>query len=937
MKIGTPKEFCVKRLTTKAVGKRGNGAPHLRHPRSSLVSATPASSPSPLKKTTALGLTAALLGLLFPSVASADYTHPKNNWEYVPNTVHEREGVLYNAFFDTEHLEIEFPEAYMNGNLYLDSNNDNLPNELNVLAETMERAWTEFIEMGYESPRNVFNITQLYVLVDVDEDLIDRNLLGYATVSENSKGEPTFPYIVLNGKDLLLGKNRSRTEAEEARLQEFYATAVHELFHIFQFGYNPEFVYAYDNVNFAEGSAEWVTDVILPTHQGYERDLADYLGYPEYSLFGVNRPNEYFKYGTALWPKFLSEKYDNILIRRIFEAYFKQAIEAGEWYNSVITATEGTLQQIAKTDLAKAYQEFMIWNYDQTRYKEGWNYPDVKIQETVNKFPYNRETSTVGEYYARPRLYGSNYIVLETKDKGQDLTVRFEGHEDAKWGLVFLADSGGKVEELKRTVIFPKEKTATVQLAGAGDYEKVVMIVSVIGSADAYDFATESGYKYNYTAEFADQSSTLVQPGVSFESNALNQPKPFDGKGFADVASNHKNSRAIRYLKENNVISGYPDGTFQPGKTINRAELMKILVTNQGLNPDPAFYKSCFPDVTEEWFAPYVCYAEAQGWVDGYPDGTFKPANTVNKVEALKMLLNSRGIVVTNQVSALPFSDTKSSDWYAPYLDSAYRFGLLEEAEGGKMNPSSGMDRGAASENIYRLLQILRTGTPGPDRGVELPAMADYLNFKEGVWWTMRDEATDTAETLTMTRNCTEYPNCLVMESPSGKTYVVMKGNRVNTYKGVSEWGTILFHPFQTLVSDRDFVQYVKLEGTISLESLGVPLKYNLIDSIVKFEVMDGEEQITTEAGTFTARKVKSTILVNAEGTLTIDEEGTKIPVELEMIVEEMDYLVTGVGTVRNESITTVRLFGEAVEERMGEIPEPEVTEETSVLVEWGE
>ena len=42
--------------------------------------------------------------------------------------------------------------------------------------------------------------------------------------------------------------------------------------------------------------------------------------------------------------------------------------------------------------------------------------------------------------------------------------------------------------------------------------------------------------------------------------------------------SEHPNETAIQYLYDNGVIQGYPDGTFRPEDTVKRGELIKILV-----------------------------------------------------------------------------------------------------------------------------------------------------------------------------------------------------------------------------------------------------------------------------------------------------------------------------------------------------------------------
>ena len=194
--------------------------------------------------------------------------------------------------------------------------------------------------------------------------------------------------------------------------------------------------------------------------------------------------------------------------------------------------------------------------------------------------------------------------------------------------------------------------------------------------------------------ETVDEDSTTESDGGSME-NDLEIP-------FNDVVSSHDNADAIVYLYEQGVISGYDDGSFQPDKTVNRAELLKILVEGQGVTPDADTYKDCFPDVAADWYAKYVCYAYEEGWVSGYPDGTFLPAQTVNKVEALKMLVNSQELEVSSGTEN-PFDDVTVEDWFEPYVTKAKELGILEET-GSTFSPSGEMARAGISENLYRLL-----------------------------------------------------------------------------------------------------------------------------------------------------------------------------------------------------------------------------------------
>ena len=107
---------------------------------------------------------------------------------------------------------------------------------------------------------------------------------------------------------------------------------------------------------------------------------------------------------------------------------------------------------------------------------------------------------------------------------------------------------------------------------------------------------------------------------------------------FTDVDANTTYNQAIKYLKDNKIVQGYSDGSFAPQKTINRAEFTKILVSS--INPAPTG-NNCFSDVSDQWFAPYICQAKQSKFVSGYADGTFKPDQEINFSEAAKIIANT--------------------------------------------------------------------------------------------------------------------------------------------------------------------------------------------------------------------------------------------------------------------------------------------------------
>lgn len=177
---------------------------------------------------------------------------------------------------------------------------------------------------------------------------------------------------------------------------------------------------------------------------------------------------------------------------------------------------------------------------------------------------------------------------------------------------------------------------------------------------------------------------------------------------FSDVGKDNKYYFAINFLKEKNIIKGYDDGTFRPDQTINRAEALKIIFLSRDLLglPGGNETKISFPDVkNNDWFAGFVKKAVDLKIVEGYQDGTFKPANQITAGESLKIMMT--GLIKNYQLSDVkenPFTDVIVDQWYTPYLADAKNLQFIEANEDGSYSPNRSMSRGDFAEAIYRIL-----------------------------------------------------------------------------------------------------------------------------------------------------------------------------------------------------------------------------------------
>lgn len=173
---------------------------------------------------------------------------------------------------------------------------------------------------------------------------------------------------------------------------------------------------------------------------------------------------------------------------------------------------------------------------------------------------------------------------------------------------------------------------------------------------------------------------------------------------FTDVYSSNQHYDAIKFLQEEGVVEGYSDGTYRSDSNINRAEFLKILIGSRDVGQITG--RDCFPDVGNEWFAGYICFAKMSGIVDGYPDGYFRPENNINLAEALKIIVETYGVELLHDTST-------GLDWYVPYFwamkDPGYLSSVSEEI-GHKIS------RGEMAQLIYNIVNssdtVIDTSTP---------------------------------------------------------------------------------------------------------------------------------------------------------------------------------------------------------------------------------
>lgn len=162
-------------------------------------------------------------------------------------------------------------------------------------------------------------------------------------------------------------------------------------------------------------------------------------------------------------------------------------------------------------------------------------------------------------------------------------------------------------------------------------------------------------------------------------------------------------------------IQGYPDGKFRPGQAMTRAEVAAVL-SRVGNSQQAGTGTTNYSDSAKfGWAADAISQVTAAGWMSGYQDGTFGPQNVMTRAEMAAVLV--RWMNLTGEASA-SFTDTQGH-WSENNIALVQQAGYMNGMPDGSFQPDKALSRAEAVAIINRVLNR------GPLTGVTTPAWSD--------------------------------------------------------------------------------------------------------------------------------------------------------------------------------------------------------------------
>ncbi|MEA5517124.1 DUF1565 domain-containing protein [Nodularia sp. UHCC 0506] len=190
---------------------------------------------------------------------------------------------------------------------------------------------------------------------------------------------------------------------------------------------------------------------------------------------------------------------------------------------------------------------------------------------------------------------------------------------------------------------------------------------------------------------------------------------PTGQTAFGDVPEGYWAKVYIEALASQNIIAGFPDGTFKPNDPVTRAQFATIVT--KALTPPVKRAGIDFRDVSSNfWAYGAIQSAYRSAFLAGYPDGRFQPQQQIPRVQALVSLANGLGFTANNQNALAVYSDAAQIPNYAigPVAAATTRQLVINYPIARQLNPNRPATRAEIAAFVYQALVNAGRAEPIP-------------------------------------------------------------------------------------------------------------------------------------------------------------------------------------------------------------------------------
>ena len=360
----------------------------------------------------------------------------------------------------------------------------------------------------------------------------------------------------------------------------------------------------------------------------------------------------------------------NINIAANSEVYNNTAATAGDdlfFYSGTIFTLPNAKDMSGDRILSSDNMEITGW------YHDGWNkwnaaqgsYEQIGCwtAETADEYiPVEKDSHAISLKAAHPLMYTLTYDVTgdlpegytapakQTLVKGSSYTVAevpasVSGSKDGVNGTFsfngWKKDDGTVLtgeQQLTADLTLHGVWSFTKKSSGGGSHKPTVTIPDDVPTGLNGDdhFAYIVGYP-NGNVEPNGNITRAEVATIFFRllTEEVRTANSTQSNSLSDVTRGQWFNHAVSTLSSMGIVKGHNDGTFAPNAPITRAEFAAIAARFDDKNTDTS---SKFTDIASHWAKNEIGIAANKGWINGYPDGTFRPNQYITRAEAMTLV-----------------------------------------------------------------------------------------------------------------------------------------------------------------------------------------------------------------------------------------------------------------------------------------------------------
>lgn len=347
--------------------------------------------------------------------------------------------------------------------------------------------------------------------------------------------------------------------------------------------------------------------------------------------------------------------------------------------------------------------------------------PDQDVAKSLlNNYDVNYKNKTVSAYFdpnggafTDPENKKPKDVKVIATEKGKEITIlpapKREGYKFLGWkGTRYIPedklkefdqkiqDELNKTEKMYRSgdtfkmesnFIFIAQWEKTETLAPKPE-DKVYMGGTLIQPVDTVlNKEDHAQYMIGYENGTFKPENKMTREEVAIMFSRLLKNPPTKGRvyglNYGDVKGERWSVTAISYMSDLGILKGYPDGNFKPEAPITRAEFAAMAARFADLKGGEKTFTDLAPT---HWAYDVVRKAAAAGWIEDYPDGSFKPDKSITRAEVVSItnrMLDRKAdsaFVDSHLAELLTFTDMNKSHWaYYPIMEATNGHDFLRD------------------------------------------------------------------------------------------------------------------------------------------------------------------------------------------------------------------------------------------------------------------